>query len=1118
MDDCLDALVGVFMHVTCKKKKSKRQVDADRFTVRSAWKYQVGQASLGQSEWILRSWVRVLLGIEECDHQEETCSLQHLLWEWLRDRATRLLLLLPRKEQREFTKLCELQAVDLLEEHGFIRCHLWLWIEDWSFTRVLGTPIQSKWTVLGLLLRVLRASQQLGTKLFVRVLRTTRLITTIAMAFESWRAPKKCYECNTEYKIFKLYESQRKRHKVTVLDQNDNEKTTFFHRVCEACELKIRLEEIKTWDNEKVAMFPSYATKGSVRMDMKRANKGSTWSKTAESISDACREVTEENQQAKEEQERRERTSAKGDDDADDIDNKWVEYETPTEIMINECQLLRSSAQTVHYDTEKLVLTKKNRKRKMLELAKVRGQTFANLIMTNGSGNLFEAMKDAGERMKECSEKWTAFKEYADTFWSKATKASTKSAFDVDTGGWEDDTAYATYENLEEALIAAQDYWVGRGMADPAVLTELRKALDFADQLAPGIRMFNVCKAKTGGWSERHGRAIECGLAFPAKLWWQKDVGSSRLKQGDSKWSYKCICEWEYLFMEHVLKPESEGAKWYEELVQAYGGDWRKFPRVGCESRFGPYASGPSVVVEMDQPNGETTAFMAERMPTVLDDEVKKMNLELTKRFMESADKCDPQKIYDLLPMSFPMSHNFVMPNGMVMKGIAKYPVADWQAAGEPYLTAVGWCKLCVRLTEGDLTNLHSIFESARNLLAERGGETSPTTRFNTWVSEASTKKVEGDVLAESSWPTVLPPWEDMSWKTTTLPDEKLILLNEYHSKLDKKQLAQMRNEETKDRLNIAMQTKYKWQDVKYGHWLCTQCNKQTILAMKQCAHCDALPEDWVMKYLRGYADPKKVFDPKDKEPDEEFEDTSAVTGVPGLQTESSEWWTKKTKEAVKRYKSAGYWFCPACNEKSYMTNTTNCKKCGASPPKWVKEETKYEDQTEQEAEGFVMVDNKPTTRRWNRDSTRSAAAASVEAADDAESKDPDVVDKMKKMKISTDEANTDENLEEVTEKVRLVPNYTGVESTVRLKSAEEVEADNDKKEDTEPTAKTLKDIDGRSRSSSRSRSVSSSKRYTNWKGTPSVTESVSLIPNPASSKAMLTPRERPLTNDLVDP
>ena len=52
---------------------------------------------------------------------------------------------------------------------------------------------------------------------------------------------------------------------------------------------------------------------------------------------------------------------------------------------------------------------------------------------------------------------WKAFKEYADKLWSESSKASTKSCFDCDNGGWENDTAYATYEDLEEQVIAAQE-------------------------------------------------------------------------------------------------------------------------------------------------------------------------------------------------------------------------------------------------------------------------------------------------------------------------------------------------------------------------------------------------------------------------------------------------------------------------------------------------------------------------------------------------------------------------------------------------------------------------------------------------------------------------------------
>ena len=102
----------------------------------------------------------------------------------------------------------------------------------------------------------------------------------------------------------------------------------------------------------------------------------------------------------------------------------------------------------------------------------------------------------------------------------------------------------------------------------------------------------------------------------------------------------------------------------------------------------------------------------------------------------------------------------------------------------------------------------------------------------------------------------------------------------------------------------------------------------------------------------------------------------------------------------------------------------------------------------------------------------------------------------------------------EPVEPVRLTPKHENSAKTVHLKSADEVKARQDEFGTDEADARhlQLKERPGRSRS------TSSSKRYTNWRGTPAVAEAVSSVPNPETSRPTLTPRQKPLTNDLVDP
>ena len=48
------------------------------------------------------------------------------------------------------------------------------------------------------------------------------------------------------------------------------------------------------------------------------------------------------------------------------------------------------------------------------------------------------------------------------------------------------------------------------------------KALDFADSVGPNLRIFNVCRGKTGKWLPERNSWAMCGLAYPRKSWLQR--------------------------------------------------------------------------------------------------------------------------------------------------------------------------------------------------------------------------------------------------------------------------------------------------------------------------------------------------------------------------------------------------------------------------------------------------------------------------------------------------------------------------------------------------------------------------------------------------------------------
>ena len=242
------------------------------------------------------------------------------------------------------------------------------------------------------------------------------------------------------------------------------------------------------------------------------------------------------------------------------------------------------------------------------------------------------------------------------------------------------------------------------------------KALDFADEVGPDIWIYNVCTQDCPMYGK-------CGLAFPSKLWWQKGVGTRfEALKGDNafttskKWSFKCLCEWGYLAEEAHRKPSSEAGKWFQELSREFGDDFNKWPSIGCTQGFRPFANGASLVVEL-KIGKEWKAFVSERLPTALDDEIKGRNYIA---FQKACGAMTPQQIYDALPLCFPMTHQLVV-NGEPFRGVARYPLLEWEAMGEPVMTHQSWAKFCMKVALNDLTNLDKLFQVAQKIAEAPG-------------------------------------------------------------------------------------------------------------------------------------------------------------------------------------------------------------------------------------------------------------------------------------------------------------------------------------------------------------------------------------------------------------
>ena len=114
------------------------------------------------------------------------------------------------------------------------------------------------------------------------------------------------------------------------------------------------------------------------------------------------------------------------------------------------------------------------------------------------------------------------------------------------------------------------------------------------------------------------------------------------------------------------------------------------------------------MVVEVKTPIGYM-AFATDRLPPILDDEIKKVHAD----FYKAAQYLTPQELMDAHPMSFPATQSHTS------SCVARYPVDDWEASGCPKFSTMSWCKLAMKVAEKDYTSLSKLFEVADKLLKE---------------------------------------------------------------------------------------------------------------------------------------------------------------------------------------------------------------------------------------------------------------------------------------------------------------------------------------------------------------------------------------------------------------
>ena len=99
-------------------------------------------------------------------------------------------------------------------------------------------------------------------------------------------------------------------------------------------------------------------------------------------------------------------------------------------------------------------------------------------------------------------------------------------------------------------------------------------------------------------------------------------------------------------------------------------------------------------------------------MPTELDYEIKKVHAE----FYKASQLVTTDDLKDVTPMTFPMTN---LLEGDDFVGIAKYPIGQWMASGEPRITVAGWIKLCIKIATKDTINLDNILKVGEKLLSK---------------------------------------------------------------------------------------------------------------------------------------------------------------------------------------------------------------------------------------------------------------------------------------------------------------------------------------------------------------------------------------------------------------
>ena len=500
------------------------------------------------------------------------------------------------------------------------------------------------------------------------------------MAFLDGTTPCKCWECKKVIGFFRMFQSYRPEH--IEIDEDTNR--VFARLFCVECEVRVRTDEMNhffTVEQRKEA-GKQYATTLQVQRDLKAKNRES-WYARASHVGDIKSSMTVE------------------------TGNPEVTFIQCLKVMqknyFEDSELSPGASASVTPPAE----------RGILAAGGGEGEAAKKIREQIAGRSIFVGVDVQGEGRISCREmkKFVLIKSKALTrglVGMLRQQAPTLSAL-LEAGRWraksvevfnrleeanarwmESDSAedYDRLEALEYEYEKAQVY----STASEHGLDQRVKYLKVSESggnICDGWRNFYCCRAG--------GAGNNCGLAFPSKLWFQKDRKTScdpSKRRMPGNWKFMCFVAWEYLQEEAVDDPEGAAFVLYKEMLERFGRVGR-FPHVGCGANYVPWAKGPSVVCEVLIGN-TWEAFLADHTPAILTDLLERVSYLALSRAVE---RLNPQLMFKAIPMTMPMTRWTYYENKEV-EVVARFPIDAWVTAGHPSFTTQRWGMICMAIAE----------------------------------------------------------------------------------------------------------------------------------------------------------------------------------------------------------------------------------------------------------------------------------------------------------------------------------------------------------------------------------------------------------------------------------